>query len=181
MTGAVTREVSPLRSGVADRRADQGDAAMRLSHLPLRVTTGAFILNSGLSKRGLEGQAAEGLHGMAAGAIPPVARMQPTTFGQALSTAEIALGVGLLLPFVSPVVVGAGLTAFGAGLVQLYLKTPGMREPGSLKPTQDGIGLAKDVWLVGAGLALLGDGLLDGAKDAAKSAGKSVQAAVPGR
>jgi hypothetical protein len=91
---------------------------MRLSHLPLRVTTGAFILNSGLSKRGLEGQAAEGLHGMAAGAIPPVA-MQPATFGQALSTAEIALGLGLLLPFVSPVVVGAGLTAFGVGLVQL--------------------------------------------------------------
>jgi uncharacterized membrane protein YdjX (TVP38/TMEM64 family) len=27
--------------------------------------------------------------------------------------------------------------------VLLYLKTPGMREPGSLKPTQDGIGLAK--------------------------------------
>jgi hypothetical protein len=181
MTCAVTREVSPLRFGVADRRADQGDATVRLSHLPLRVTTGAFILNSGLSKRGLEGQAVEGLHGMAAGAIPPVARMQPTTFGQALSTAEIALGVGLLLPFVPPVVVGAGLTAFGAGLVQLYLKTPGMREPGSLKPTQDGTGLAKDVWLVGAGLALLGDGLLDGAKDAAKSAAKTVKSAVPGR
>jgi hypothetical protein len=56
-----------------------------------------------------------------------------------------------------------------------------MREPGSLKPTQDGIGFAKDVWLVGAGLALVGDGLLDGAKGAAKIAGKTVKAAVPGR
>ncbi len=65
--------------------------------------------------------------------------------------------------------------------MQLYLKTPGMREPGSLKPTQDGIGLAKDVWLVGAGLALLGDGLVDGAKDAAKSAGKTVKSAIPCR
>jgi hypothetical protein len=151
---------------------------MRLSHLPLRVATGAFILNSGLAKRGLEGQAAEGLHGMAAGAIPPLGKLQPATFGQALSAAEIALGAGLLLPFVSPVVVGAGLTAFGAGLVQLYLKTPGMREPGSLKPTQDGLGLAKDVWLVGVGLALLGDGLVDGAKHAGKSARKTVKSAV---
>jgi hypothetical protein len=32
-----------------------------------------------------------------------------------------------------------------------------MRQPGSLKPTPDGIGLAKDVWLLGAGLTLLLD------------------------
>jgi hypothetical protein len=39
---------------------------VKLSHIPLRVATGAFILNSGLSKKGLEGQAAEGVHGVAA-------------------------------------------------------------------------------------------------------------------
>ena len=49
------------------------------------------------------------------------------------------------------------LAGFSAGLVQLYLKTPGMRQPGSLKPTPDGIALAKDVWLLGAGLTLLLD------------------------
>jgi hypothetical protein len=54
-------------------------------------------------------------------------------------------------------VAGAGLTAFGAALTQLYLKTPGMREPGSLRPTQQGTAIAKDVWLVGAGLTLLLD------------------------
>jgi hypothetical protein len=43
---------------------------MKLAHLPLRVATGAYILNSGLSKQNLEGQAAEGVHGMAVGAIP---------------------------------------------------------------------------------------------------------------
>jgi hypothetical protein len=32
---------------------------VRLAHIPLRVATGAYILNSGLSKQGLEGQAAE--------------------------------------------------------------------------------------------------------------------------
>jgi hypothetical protein len=132
---------------------------MKLAHLPLRVATGAYILNSGMSKQGLEGQAAEGLHGMASDAIPPLKRIQPEQFAKILSTGEIALGAALLIPFVPSALVGAALAGFSAGLVQLYLKTPGMRQPGSLKPTQEGIGLAKDVWLVGAGLTLLLDGL----------------------
>lgn len=150
---------------------------MRLSHLPLRVTTGAFILNSGLSKRGLPEEAAGGLHGMASGAVPQLQSVPPKTFASGLSTAEMALGAALLLPFVSPVVAGAGLTAFGAGLVQLYLKTPGMREEGSIRPTPDGIGVAKDVWLVGVGLTLLMDGVADGAKGAARNARKSAKKA----
>jgi hypothetical protein len=132
---------------------------MKLAHLPLRVATGAYILNSGLSKQGLEGQAAEGVHGMASSAIPPLKRIPPEQFAKILSTGEIALGAALLIPFVPSALVGAALAGFSAGLVQLYLKTPGMRQPGSLKPTQEGIGLAKDVWLVGAGLTLLLDGL----------------------
>ena len=132
---------------------------MKLAHLPLRVATGAYILNSGMSKQGLEGQAAEGLHGMASDAIPPLKRIPPEQFAKILSTGEIALGAALLIPFVPSALVGAALAGFSAGLVQLYLKTPGMRQPGSLKPTQEGIGLAKDVWLFGAGLTLLLDGL----------------------
>jgi hypothetical protein len=132
---------------------------MKLAHLPLRVATGAYILNSGMSKQGLEGQAAEGVHGMASNAIPPLKRIPPEQFAKILSTGEIALGAALLIPFVPSALVGAALAGFSAGLVQLYLKTPGMRQPGSLKPTQEGIGLAKDVWLVGAGLTLLIDGL----------------------
>ena len=131
---------------------------MKLSHIPLRVATGAFILNSGLSKKGLEGQDAEGVHGMAAGAIPVVKKIPANSFAQLLSGTEMALGGALLAPFVSSRIAGAALTGFSAGLVQLYLKTPGMRQPGSLKPTPDGIALAKDVWLLGAGLTLLLDG-----------------------
>jgi hypothetical protein len=130
---------------------------VKLSHIPLRVAIGAFFLNSGLSKQGLEGQAAEGLHGMAAGALPVVKKIPANSFAQLLSGAEMALGGGLLAPFVSSRIAGAALTGFSAGLVQLYLKTPGMRQPGSLKPTPDGIALAKDVWLLGAGLTLLLD------------------------
>jgi hypothetical protein len=130
---------------------------MKLSHIPLRLTIGAFVLNSGLSKRNLDPQTAKGIHAMAAGAVPPLARLDPQQFGTLLSTGEIALGVALMLPIVPSAVAGAGLTAFGAALTQLYLKTPGMREPGSLRPTQQGTAIAKDVWLVGAGLTLLLD------------------------
>ncbi len=148
---------------------------MRLSHIPLRLTTGAFILNSGLSKRGLPDEAAAGIHGMAAGSIPQLKNVPPQTFTSALSTGEMALGAALLLPFVSPLAAGAALTAFGAGLVNLYLKTPGLTEEGSIRPSQDGIGIAKDVWLVGVGSTLLLDGLVDGARGAARSARKSAR------
>ncbi|MDW3847927.1 hypothetical protein NMK34_15085 [Micromonospora sp. BRA006-A] len=132
---------------------------MRLSHAPLRVAIGAYILNSGLGKRGLEGEAAAGMHGMAAGAMPQLRQIPPDRFAVLLSRGEVALGAALLAPFVPSLLAGAALTAFGAGLVQLYLKTPGMREGSSLRPSQEGIGLAKDVWLVGAGLTLMLDSL----------------------
>lgn len=148
---------------------------MRLSHLPLRLTTGAFILNSGLSKRGLPQEAAAGIHGMAAGSIPQFKSVPPQTFTAALSTGEIALGAALLLPFVSPVVAGAGLTAFGAGLVNLYLKTPGLTGEDGIRPTQDGVGIAKDIWLVGIGSTLVLNGLVDSARGAARSARKSAK------
>ena len=137
---------------------------MKLAHLPLRLTTGAFILNSGLTKKDLEGQAAAGLHGMAVGALPQLGKLEPDDFAKLLSRGEIALGAALLLPFVPSAVAGLALTAFGAGLAQLYLKTPGLREEGSIRPTQQGNGIAKDVWLIGAGLTLLLDDLLRPAK-----------------
>jgi hypothetical protein len=34
-----------------------------------------------------------------------------------------------------------------------------MREPGSVWPTQDGVPLAKDSWMVGIGLGMILDGL----------------------
>lgn len=133
---------------------------MKLSHVPLRLATGAFILNSGLSKRNLSDEAAAGLQGMASNGLPFVKTVRPKTFGQALSSGEIALGSALLIPFVSPALAGAALTAFGGGLVRMYLTTPGMTQEGSsVRPSQQGTALAKDVWLLGAGLSLLIDGL----------------------
>jgi LPXTG-motif cell wall-anchored protein len=75
-----------------------------------------------------------------------------------LSTTELAIATALLLPVVPATVAGAALTVFSAGLVGLYLRSPGMRQQGSLRPTEQGIALSKDIWLtaIGASLVLSG-------------------------
>ncbi len=128
---------------------------IRVHQIPLRAATGAFLLNSGLGKRETDEATAAGLHGMAAGAYPFLSGQDPQRFARLLSKAEIALGAALLIPVVPSLVAGAGLTAFAAGLIGLYLKTPGMREEGSLRPTPQGLAVAKDVWLLGIGLSLV--------------------------
>lgn len=151
---------------------------MRLSHLPLRLTTGAFILNAGLSKRALTPDAASALQDMARRAIPKVADMSAPTFGKALSTGEMALGAALLSPFVSPTLAGGALVGFSATLLRMWWVTPGMHEDGSPRPTQQGTAIAKDVWLTGAGLALILDGLTDGARRAARRSRKKARRKV---
>lgn len=130
---------------------------MNLRNLPLRVTAGAYILHSGLTKWKGGPEQAEGVHGMAAGAYPQVKSVEPPTFLKGLAAGEIATGALLLAPFVSSRAAGAALTGFSGGLVGLYLRLPGMRQPGSIWPTHAGLGLSKDIWLLGIGLSLLGD------------------------
>lgn len=134
---------------------------MKLWHVPLRLAAGAFILNSGMSKHGTRGEAAEAPHGMAATAYPPVENVEPETFVNLLSKAEIALGAVLLLPFFPARLAAFALTAFAVGLNGMYFKLPGMRQEGDIRPTQQGLGLAKDAWLTAIGLALLIDSLTD--------------------
>jgi len=130
-----------------------------LSEIPARVSAGAFILNSGLGKRGVEQEAATGMHGFATGTYPFLKSVPPEQFIKVLSTSEIVLGAALLTPFVPTIVAGAALTAFSGGLLGLYLQTPGMRKEGSLAPTPEGLALAKDSWLVGIGLSIMLRGL----------------------
>ncbi|MCV2488344.1 hypothetical protein OF117_03130 [Geodermatophilus sp. YIM 151500] len=132
-----------------------------LSEIGPRISAGAFILTSGLGKRGADEETAAGLHGFAAGTYPPIRKMTPQQFVSTLSTAEIAIGAALLSPFVPTAVAGAALTAFSGGLLGLYLRTPGMRKPGSLAPTDQGLAIAKDVWLLGIGVGLLTRGTVD--------------------
>ena len=48
-----------------------------LSEIAPRISAGAFILNSGLGKRGADEQTAAGLHGFAAGTYPFLKNLQP--------------------------------------------------------------------------------------------------------
>jgi len=130
---------------------------MKPRNLPTRLATGAFILHAGLGKwRGGPEQAA-GVHGMASNAYPLLKAVQPPTFLKALSVGEVMTGALLLAPFVSNRNAGLGLTAFSGGLLTMYARTPTLREPGSIWPSQQGIAVAKDVWMLGIGLGLLLD------------------------
>ena len=147
---------------------------MRLRNLPTRLTTGGYIFHSGYEKWNGGPEQAEALHGMAVGSFPALKEVSPTTFLKVLAAGEMATGALLLAPMVSPVRSGAVLTAFSSALLTMYARTPGMRQPGSIFPTQDGIGLAKDVWMFGIGAGLVIGGLTDDVRDVAKGAKKSL-------
>ena len=153
---------------------------MNLTHVPLRVATGAFILNSGVSKLGADEGTAQFLHGAAAGTYPALFKdMEPAKFAKLLAYGEIAVGAALLAPMVSATVAGAALTGFGGGLLGMYLKTPSMTQDDGIRPTQEGTAVAKDVWLVGAGLTLLSQGITGAAKSGVKSSKRAIRKASP--
>ena len=138
-----------------------GIFSIKARHLPPRITTGAFILNSGISKLSADEATAAQLHGFASGTYPFLKKMKPEDFVRALAVTEIALGAALLIPAVPAAVAGAGLTAFSGGLLGLYARTPGMHKEGSPLPTQQGTAIAKDIWMAGVGLGLVIDDLSD--------------------
>jgi len=132
----------------------------RLRRAPLRLTTGAFILSTGLDKWRGDEQTAAQIHGFAGGTYPFLKGIEPAKFLRLLAAGEIAVGSALLLPVVPAALAGAALTGFSAGLLGLYLRTPGMRRgPKDLRSTPEGLTISKDVWMLGAGLALVIDGL----------------------
>jgi hypothetical protein len=132
--------------------------ATKLWHVPVRLATGAIILDQGLLKRGADEDTAKWLHGQAVLVFPQFADMEPKAFVQLLSSCEIALGSALLaIGFVPSGLAGLGLTAFGGSLTRLYLNAPGTRREGTVAPTQQGIGLVKDSWMLAIGAALVVD------------------------
>jgi hypothetical protein len=132
----------------------------KLRHVPLRLATGAYILNAGLGKRSLPDEAAAGMQAGAATVVPLVKDWEPSVFGKALSTTEITVGSLLLAPFVPSGLAGAVLASFSGGLLRMYWRNPAMHEPGSPRPTQQGSAVAKDVWMFGIGTSLLIDACL---------------------
>jgi hypothetical protein len=156
----VERAPSGYSSGHDDVSDREVTVRLKLSHAPVRLATGLFILNSGLTKLRIDDEETQKhIHGMAADAYPQFQSIQPGTFTKALGAGEVALGGALLVPVVGPVVAGAGLVGFSSGLLGLYWRLPGMRQPGSVLPSQDGTPLAKDVWMLGIGVGLVLDGI----------------------
>jgi hypothetical protein len=156
-TARIERDQATKRFGLGKRR---------LSHLPPRLITGAYIVNTGASKLGAGEETAKRLHGMATAAYPFLGKLDAQQFARLLGASEITLGASLLLPIVPTALAGLGLAGFSAGLLGMYLRIPGMREKGSLRPTAQGTVLAKDAWLLGIGLSFVLDAILSRRDDA---------------
>ncbi len=133
--------------------------AAKLRRAPVRLATGAYILNSGLGKLKGGPEQAAGVHGMAAGAYPVLKKVEPTLFLKVVGAAEVALGGALLLPIFPAGLVGLGLSAFGTGLVGMYVRTPALHDS-YMRPSGSGIAIAKDAWLAGIGYSLVIDAAL---------------------
>jgi hypothetical protein len=134
---------------------------LRAREIPGRLATGAFILHSGLEKWKGDEARAKAVHGMAANAFPVLKDIPPKQFLKLLSAGEIAIGSALLVPVVPSAIAGTALTGFSGSLIAMYLRTPALHKPGSVWPTQAGTGISKDVWMLGIGLGLVVDSLID--------------------
>jgi uncharacterized membrane protein YphA (DoxX/SURF4 family) len=130
----------------------------RVSNQPIRLSAGAFILNAGIGKLSADEARAVGLHSMAKASFPFFDKIPPEQFAKGLAVSECAVGAALLVPLVPDRLAGLALTPFAAGLLWMYAHTDAMHKPDSLRPTQAGTAVAKDVWLLGIGLTLLATG-----------------------
>lgn len=137
----------------------------KLRRAPTRIVTGAFILNSGIGKLKGDDGTAKALHGMASEAYPALEKVPPSPFLKTLAVSEIALGSALLVPFAPAALTGLALAGFSGSLLGLYWRTPGMHEEGSIRPTQQGMPIAKDVWMLGIAASLIVDSALEPVHD----------------
>ena len=134
---------------------------VRARDLPGRIAAGGYILHAGLEKWQGDEARAEAVHRAAANAFPVLKNIPPARFLRLLSASEIAIGTGLLLPVVPGLIAGAALTGFSGSLLAMYARTPAMRKPGSIWPSQVGTAVSKDVWMLGIGVGLVAGALGD--------------------
>ena len=133
--------------------------AAKLRRAPLRLATGAFILNAGVGKLSADEGTAQYLHGAGAGAYPVLKKLEPSLFTKVLAISEISVGTALLLPIIPAGLAGLALIGFSGALVGMYIRTPALHDK-YLRPNQAGTAVAKDVWMLGTGIALVIDAAL---------------------
>ena len=148
------------RSDADTRRERAVRVAVMARRAPVRLATGAFVLHSGLDHVDPDERTAGEVHALASGTYPFLAAVDPRLFTRALGVAELVVGGLLLVPVVPAGVAGLALTGFAGGLVGLYVRTPGLRLRRSVFPTPQGLGFAKDAWLLAIGVSLVTDGVL---------------------
>ncbi len=147
--------------GLSIRQLSVKQLSVKPRQVPPRLAAGAFFLNSGIGKLSADEETAARLHGFASGTYPFLGKIKPRDFARILAVGEIAIGALLVVPVVPGIVAGAGLAAFAGGTIGLYARTPGLRQPGSVRPTENGVPIAKDSWLLGIGLGLVIDDVID--------------------
>ncbi|WP_367401792.1 hypothetical protein [Kocuria marina] len=128
---------------------------MRISNAILRGVPGAFLLQSGYGKLGMDAESAEGLKQFASTGVPQFADWDSQTFTKFIAGTELALGTALLTPFVSKRLAGAGLLAFSAGLLSMYFRNSDMTQEDGIRPSEQGLSLSKDAFLAAIGAALV--------------------------
>ena len=137
----------------------------KLRRAPLRIASGAYLLNSGVTKLSADDETAKRMQELASGAYPVTDKLQPNVFVKTLGAAEIAVGGALLLPIVPPVAAGAALAGFSGLVLNMYVNSPQLHEGSSPRPTVEGATYVKDVALAGIGIGLIADATLEPAHD----------------
>lgn len=132
---------------------------------PLRLTSGAFVLNSGVSTFAATDERSKRLQSTVATLVPQVERMDPRTFAKALGAGEVALGTALILPIVPAAVAGLGLSAFAASMLATRRPANGQHAETTGEPTAQAIPNATEAWMLGSGVSLLLDALTTPAHD----------------
>lgn len=132
----------------------KSEKAIDWTMYPARLAPGLFFLSTAADKLNADEETAKALHGMAS-VLPGTSSFDPQTFVKLVAAAELAIGGALVTPIVSNRVAGTAMAAFSAGLLGMYFGLPGMvRDNSKVRPSQEGTGLAKDVWLLGTGVSL---------------------------
>lgn len=137
-----------------------------------RVIPGAFIANSGAGKIGMPAEASAGLQQYAATGVPLVKALPADKFGTILGVSEVALGAALAIPAIPNRVAGVGLTAFSAGLLSLYFANPENTKADRIRPSDEGLSLSKDIFMLSLGVGLIAQGDEKKKESKAKGLGK---------
>lgn len=126
-----------------------------LTKAAFRVIPGAFFLSSGISKLKMDEEASAGLQQFAGTGMPFVEEVPAHQFGPVVGASEAIIGGALLALPIPNRLAGAMLTPFAIGLCSLYFADPANRQEDGITPTEQGMSLAKDSWLVALGLGLM--------------------------